>query len=655
MLCFLLYPVLPAAVFFALLGMFGVPILIIAFLIAIALGVLGSTLSAYLKITDVDRISVKGERLEYTGDKRETFLYCLKTKVLNLLTLGIYWLGGFDARAMNRARYSRTTRAENDSDLSRSGFTGKILHILFPKLLVTVVPVILMIATHLIPLRKRSDIYWTELARRGTRLTPPNMDLWGLTKALTRSGTAAFQDPVYVNEVTTLLMTGILIFIACLLLVPWYRYKMLKNEVDGTAVDGYRFRFTAAYGSYLGITYVNLLMVLVPAVLFAALMFNRVRIIPAVYLLLIILTYILLVAVLGLCSYLSARFRIRHTDVHAPTSRQIPWEDYMVSEQALKLSLAESEREVFSAAERRKMANYFRRYWTLYAMLALPLIYLIVFKYVPMLFIQIGFKQNNIVVPISDVSWANEYGFGWLLDAFRTRDFRLALRNTLMLNGLDLVLGFPAPIILAILLNELVFKKYKRVAQTVYYMPHFLSWIIISSLAIQLFNGTDGLVNQWLATFGSSGIRPFELNGQWVSMYVLLGIWQGAGWGTIIYLAAISGINPEYYEAASIDGASRWQKIWHITLTGLRPTIIILLIMRLGSIVGSDFERPYALRNPLITEVSDVLSIFIFQRGIRGMQFPLTAAVGIFQSIICLVFLLTANSLAKKVGERGVL
>ena len=431
--------------------------------------------------------------------------------------------------------------------------------------------------------------------------------------------------------------------------------KMLKNEVDGTAIDGYRFRFTATNGSHSGNFYLNLLMVFVPLALFGALIFNRARIIPAVYFVLIILTYVLLVAVLGLCSYLSARFRIRHTSVLAPTSRQIPWGDYMVSEAALQLPLIESEREVFNAAERRKMASYFRRYWTLYAMLALPVIYLIIFKYVPMLFIQIGFKQNNIVVPISDVSWASEYGFGWLFDAFRARDFRLALRNTLMLNGLDLVLGFPAPIILAILLNELVFKKYKRVAQTVYYMPHFLSWIIISSLAIQLFNGTDGLINQWLAALGSSGIRPFEQNVQWVVMYILLGIWQGAGWGTIIYLAAISGINPEYYEAASIDGASRWQKIWHITLTGLRPTIIILLIMRLGSIVGSDFERPYALRNPLITEVSDQLSVFIFQRGIRGMQFPLTAAVGIFQSIICLIFLISANALAKKVGERGVL
>ncbi|MCL2718811.1 MAG: ABC transporter permease subunit [Lachnospiraceae bacterium] len=655
MLCFLLFPFIPVAVFFILVGIFKVPILFIAFIIALVLGIFGSTLSVYLRITELDRISVNGELISYTGDKRETFLYCLKTRLLNLVTLGIYWLGGFDARAMNKARYSRTTRTDEVSNQKRSGFTGKILHIIFPKLLVTSVPIILMIGTHLIPIRERSELFWTELARAGTRLFPPNMDLWGLTKALARNGVSAFSNQHYYNEVTTLLMTGILVFVACSLLIPLYRYKMLKWEIDGTAIDGYQLRFTAAYNKYLGNVYLGLVMIYVPVVLIITLMVNKAKIIPSVYHLLIIALYILLLAIFGFVSYLAAKFRIQNTEILAPTSRQIPWESYMVTEEALNLSLVESEREVFCEAQRRKFANYMRRHWTLYLLLVLPVIYLIVFRYVPMLFIQIGFKQNNIVVPISDVSWAREYGFGWLLDAFKTRDFRLALRNTLMLNGLDLVLGFPAPIILAILLNELAFKKYKRVAQTVYYMPNFLSWVIISSLAIQLFNGTDGLINQWLNNMGSSGIRPFEQNGQWVAMYVLLGIWQSAGWGTIIYLAAIAGINPEYYEAASIDGASRWQKIWHITLTGLRPTIIILLIMRLGSIVGSDFERPFALRNPLITEVSDVLSIFIYQRGIRGMQFPLTAAVGIFQSVICLIFLFTANSLAKKVGERGVL
>jgi putative aldouronate transport system permease protein len=153
---------------------------------------------------------------------------------------------------------------------------------------------------------------------------------------------------------------------------------------------------------------------------------------------------------------------------------------------------------------------------------------------------------------------------------------------------------------------------------------------------------------------GLGAIKPFEENFQWVVMYVALGIWQSAGWGTIIYLAAITNINPELYEAASADGANRLRRIWHITLPGIRSTIIILLIMRLGGIVGSDFERPFALRNPVITQVSDVLSIFVFQRGIRGNQFSLTAAVGVFQSVICLIFLFTANGLAKKFGERGV-
>jgi putative aldouronate transport system permease protein len=340
--------------------------------------------------------------------------------------------------------------------------------------------------------------------------------------------------------------------------------------------------------------------------------------------------------------------------VLTPPSLQAPWDVYMVPEKDLHLTKAQAAQRVFNAENRRKMASYFSRYWTLYALLFIPIVYLIIFRYIPMLFIQIGFKQNNIVIPIMDVSWADDYGFSWLLNAFKQRDFILAMRNTLMLNGLDLIVGFPAPIILAILLNELAFKKFKRISQTIFYMPHFLSWIIISALALQLFSARYGLVNMMFGNMGLNPIMPFENNTQWVIMYNLLGVWQGAGWGTIIYLAAITNINPELYEAANVDGANRLRKIWHVTLPGLRPTIIILLIMRMGGIVGSDFERPFALMNPLVTQVSEVLSIYVYRRGIMGLQFSLTAAVGIFQSVICLIFLFAANALAKKFGERGV-
>ncbi|MBN2222616.1 MAG: sugar ABC transporter permease [Vallitaleaceae bacterium] len=297
---------------------------------------------------------------------------------------------------------------------------------------------------------------------------------------------------------------------------------------------------------------------------------------------------------------------------------------------------------------------YMKRYWTLYLLLLIPMAYFLVFRYIPMTYIQIAFKKFSIVQDVWDMEWADKNGMEYFIKAFSNRDFLYALRNTLFLNLLDLAVGFPAPIILALLLNELAFKRFKRITQTVVYMPHFLSWIIISGLALQLLAPSTGLVNIMLNKLGLESIPFLNSPKHWIWTYVFLGIWQSAGWNTIIYLASITGISPELYEAASVDGASRWKKMWHITLPGLRPTIVILLIMSLGRILGSEFDRPYALGNKLVTSVSNVISIFVYNYGIRGLQFSLTTAVGLFQSIICVFFLYIANSLAKKFGERGI-
>jgi putative aldouronate transport system permease protein len=305
-------------------------------------------------------------------------------------------------------------------------------------------------------------------------------------------------------------------------------------------------------------------------------------------------------------------------------------------------------------ANKKRRNNYIKRYWPLYLMMVLPLTYFIVFKYIPMTYIQIAFKKYSIVQNVWEMEWAKNNGFEHFIKAFSNRDFLYALRNTFTLNLLDLVVGFPAPIILAILLNELAFKRFKRVTQTVAYMPHFLSWIIISGLALQLFAPTNGLVNIFLNRIGFESIPFLNSPRHWVWTYVFLGIWQSVGWNTIIYLAAITGINPELYEAASVDGAGRLRKIWNVTLPGLRPTIVILLIMSLSRILGSEFDRPYALGNKMVTSVSNVLSVFIYNYGIRGLQFSLTTAVGLFQSVIGVIFLITANKLAKKFGERGI-
>lgn len=302
----------------------------------------------------------------------------------------------------------------------------------------------------------------------------------------------------------------------------------------------------------------------------------------------------------------------------------------------------------------RKAANYMKRYWSLYALLALPLTYFVVFKYIPMTYIQIAFKKYSIVQDVWSMDWAKNNGFEYFIKAFSNRDFLYALRNTLTLNLLDLVVGFPAPIILALLLNELAFKRFKKLTQTVVYMPHFLSWIIISGLALQLFAPTNGLVNIFLSKIGLQTIPFLNDPKYWIVTYIFLGIWQSVGWNTIIYLAAITGINPELYEASSVDGASRLKKIWHITLPGIKPTIIILLIMSLGRILGSEFDRPFALSNKMVTSVSSVISTFVYTNGIKGLQFSLSTAVGLFQSVICVIFLFMANAIAKKFGERGV-
>ncbi|MEK4249411.1 ABC transporter permease [Paenibacillus sp. FSL W7-1287] len=301
-----------------------------------------------------------------------------------------------------------------------------------------------------------------------------------------------------------------------------------------------------------------------------------------------------------------------------------------------------------------KSLVYMKRYWILYAMLALPMAFFIIFRYIPMGYIQIAFKNYSIIQSPWQMEWAANHGFEYFIKAFSNRDFLYALRNTLLLNFLDLLIGFPAPIMLAIILNELAFKRFKKFTQTVVYMPHFLSWVIISGMALQLFAPTTGLVNILLNNMGFESIPFLNDPKYWVATYIFLGIWQSCGWNTIIYLAAIAGINPELYEASAVDGASRLRKIWHITLPGLRPTIIVLLILSLGQILGSEFDRPYALSNKLVSEVSNVISIFVYNNGIRGLQFSLSTAVGLFQSVVCVIFLFAANALAKKSGDRGI-
>jgi len=297
-----------------------------------------------------------------------------------------------------------------------------------------------------------------------------------------------------------------------------------------------------------------------------------------------------------------------------------------------------------------KMKNYIKRYWVLYVIFILPFAQIIIFRYGPIINIAAAFKQNMFLWPVLDRPWAGDNGFGYFIAAFNDPTFREALRNTLTLSFLQIIMSFPVPIILAILLNELRFRKFKRITQTILYLPHFLSWAIIAGIATTVL-GTSGIINNTLGT----SIPFLQEPNSWVLSYVFVGIWQSMGWGTIIYLAAITGISPELYEAAAVDGAKRFRMMWHITLPGIRSIIVLLLILQIGGIMGNNFERVMAMRNPLVYRVSDVIEVFTYNRGVAGLQQSLAAAVGLFQTIVSVTLLFTANYLAKKTGERGFL
>ncbi|WP_441909016.1 ABC transporter permease [Paenibacillus sp. MCAF9] len=309
----------------------------------------------------------------------------------------------------------------------------------------------------------------------------------------------------------------------------------------------------------------------------------------------------------------------------------------------------ERQRKVKTVPRVRMKALY--RDWQLYLLLILPLAYFIIFKYTPMLGVVIAFKDYNMFQGILASPWV---GFETFREVFQMDGFYNALRNTFLLNFLDLVVSFPIPIALAILLNELRIKWFKKGAQTILYLPHFISWVIIGGMAIQLLATNNGIVNNLLKSLGMKVIPFLTEPVYWVLTYLGIGIWQSAGWGTIIYLAALTGINKDLYEAADVDGASRMRKIWHITLPGIKPTIIILLIINIGHMASIGFDRPFVLSNPLVTDVSEVISTYVYKIGIQSARYTIATAIGLFQAVVGLIFLLSADYISRKVNDQGI-
>lgn len=284
-------------------------------------------------------------------------------------------------------------------------------------------------------------------------------------------------------------------------------------------------------------------------------------------------------------------------------------------------------------------------------MLFIPIIYFIVFHYLPLGGIVVAFKQYNIFQGIWDSPWV---GLAHFKEVFASGEFRTALKNTIVLNLGELFITFPFPIVLAVLLNEMSNQRMKKLTQTVLFLPHFLSMVVIAGIVYQVF-GTSGIVNNVLSSFHIGPVNFVGDSSKWRAIYWGTGIWMGAGYGMIVYLAAMAGINVELYDAAYMDGAGRWKRIWHVTLPQIRPTVVTMTIMNVGKILSISFERPYLMGNVLVQDVSSVISTYVYSVGLQAGRYDFATAVGLFQSIVAVCMVVAANQVAKRLGEEGIM
>ena len=280
-------------------------------------------------------------------------------------------------------------------------------------------------------------------------------------------------------------------------------------------------------------------------------------------------------------------------------------------------------------------------------MLVLPVVlYYVIFHYVPMYGATIAFKAFTPSKGILGSPWI---GFDYFIDFFTSQSFFRVLKNTLVINGANLIFGFPAPIIFAILLNEIKRDKFKRCVQTITYMPHFISLVVICGI-IKDFTTEKGIITDVLSWFGMQKVNMLDVAEYFVPIYVISAIWQELGWNSIIYIAAIAAIDPTLYEAAEIDGAGRWRKMWHITLSGIMPTIVVLLVLKVGAMMTVGFEKIILLYQPLIYETSDVISTYVYRKGLLELNWGYSSAVGLFNSVINCILLVSANQITRKIN-----
>lgn len=296
----------------------------------------------------------------------------------------------------------------------------------------------------------------------------------------------------------------------------------------------------------------------------------------------------------------------------------------------------------------RSFIKYVKRDKYLLLLILPVVIYYVVFSYIPMYGVIIAFKDFSPGKGILGSPWA---GLKWFEEYFKSIYFTRTLRNTILISVYNLIWGFPVPIIFALLLNELKDGVFKRTVQTISYLPHFISVVVVVGMMVNFLSPTDGLINLLIKRLGGQPIA-FMSDPKWFrTLYVGSGIWQEFGWNSIIYLAALSSLDPQLYEAARIDGANRWQQVWHITIPGIMPTAIILLILSIGGLLSVGFEKIILMYSPATYETADVISTYVYRRGILNSQYSFGAAVGLFNSVISFILLYFANGISKRVTE----
>lgn len=293
-----------------------------------------------------------------------------------------------------------------------------------------------------------------------------------------------------------------------------------------------------------------------------------------------------------------------------------------------------------------------KKNWLLYVFLLPAIVYMISFKYVPMYGIQIAFKDYTPAKGFSDSEWV---GLKWFIKFINTPRFWQILKNTLSLSLYSMVLNFPLPIALALILNNVQNQKWKKFAQTVTYMPHFLSTVVMVGMISVFFSPRSGFVNTLLSYFGGSGNTYFMgIPKYFPHLYVWSGVWKGMGWGSVIYMAALAGVDPSLHEAAMIDGANKFKRIIHIDLPSIMPTMITMLILKCGDVMSVGYEKVYLMQNDLNISTSEVVSTYVYKMGLMRQQYSYSSAIGLFENVISFILLVTVNKIVKKLSGSGL-